>query len=47
MYKYYNDLINKIHTKISGTSFNTSKMKILREKFLNTQNNTKFSGNLY
>lgn len=36
------DLIDKIHKKISGTSFNTSKMKMLREKFLNNQNDSKY-----
>lgn len=37
-----NDLIDQIHKKISKTSFNTSKMKMLREKFLNNQNDSTY-----
>lgn len=35
-------LINQIHIKINGTSFNTSQMKMLRERFLKNQHDSTY-----
>jgi hypothetical protein len=36
------ELIDKIHSKITGTSFNTDKIKMFREKFLNINNDLNY-----